>query len=374
MQCYIKVGDLKQTLKEYYLKTGARLQFEEAVVRMERKGLTGSKPKPGTLYAEMCRKTHPDDFESFIDELIFPAFPNTEVIRQVYEEDMFPMKRDVFIFPHPRYTRPQQHRHDFFEVDFVADGQVRLYFEEEVHSLSAGAVCLIAPGSLHDLEVLDEGTVYSLMIRRSTFETTFFSLLSRDDALSLFFRNILQQKDEPNYLIFQLKDSLFAQGLIEQAMLECFSTDDYANNCAVSMVPLIFAEFLRQSGDSSQFYHYRMSTDFSTILHYIRHHYQTLSLARLAEEFHYSKPHLCTLIKQNTGVSFTELIRRIRMTRAKDYLINTSLPVRDIADILGYHSADHFSRVFRSTYGCSPHEYRCENANSDDKFVPFEMN
>ena len=50
------------------------------------------------------------------------------------------------------------------------------------------------------------------------------------------------------------------------------------------------------------------------------------------------------------------------MTRAKDYLLNTELPVLDIAEIIGYNSPTHFSRVFRSTYGCSPQEYRKTNA------------
>ena len=39
-------------------------------------------------------------------------------------------------------------------------------------------------------------------------------------------------------------------------------------------------------------------------LQYIQHNYQTLTLASLAEFFHYSEPHLSTLIKQNTGKNF----------------------------------------------------------------------
>ena len=312
------------------------------------------------------------DFEAFSDRLVFPVFRHTEVSGQVSESQMFPLKRDVFIFRHPRYTRPSPHCHDFVEIDFVVQGSCHMHFEDELHNFQEGAVCLIAPGSRHDIEITDESMVYTMMLRRSTFEATFFSLLSRDDALSLFFRNILQHKQDPNYLMFQLESLDFSRGLTEIAMLECFTDDAYANTCAVSMMHLIFAAFLRSAGDSPQFYHYHMGKDFSTILHYIRHHYQTLTLTELTEQFHYSKPHLCTLIRQNTGVSFTELVKQIRMTRARDYLLNTELPVQDIAEIVGYNSADHFSRVFRSTYACSPQEYRRTNVSSDDRFIPFE--
>lgn len=373
MPVYIKVGDLQQVFSESYQKTGRRLQFQEALARLESQGLVSHSLTQNPRYTDFFRRWTGEDFEAFSDQLVFPAFRHSETEGQeVPEGDIFPLSRDVFIFRHPRYTRPMLHSHDFVEIDYAVKGSFRLHFEDELHEFREGAVCLIAPGSRHDIEITDESTIYTYMLRRSTFEATFFSLLSRDDALSLFFRNILQQKQEPNYLMFQIEDVSFSRGLTERAMLECFTIDAYANSCAVSMVYLIFAEFLRSAGDSPQFYHYRMGKDFSAILHYIRHHYQTLTLTQLAEEFHYSKPHLCTLIKQNTGVSFSELIKQIRMTRARDYLLNTELPVLDIAEIVGYHSSDHFSRVFRGTYGCSPLEYRRTNVKSDDLFIPFE--
>ena len=373
MQAFIKVGDLQRVLRGHYQKTGARLQFPEALARLERPGLVSHTPPTQGPSEEAYRHTGQKEFEAFADELVFPIFQSADDVNQVSEGQLFPLKRDVFIFRHPRYTRPSLHRHDFVEIDFVVLGSCRLHFEDEVHMFSEGAVCLIAPGSQHDIEITDESTVYTMMLRRSTFEATFFSLLSRDDALSLFFRNILQPKQEPNYLMFQLEKVEFSWGLAEIAMLECFSLDAYANTCAVSLMHLLFAAFLRNAGDFPQFYHYRMGKDFSTLLHYIRHHYQTLTLTQLAEHFHYSKPHLCTLIKQNTGVSFTELVKQIRMTRARDYLLNTELPVLDIAEIVGYNSADHFSRVFRGTYHCSPQEYRRSHVHSDDRFIPFEM-
>ena len=114
-----------------------------------------------------------------------------------------------------------------------------------------------------------------------------------------------------------------------------------------------------------------MGTEFSPVLHYIRNNYRSLTLTDLADHFHYSKPHLCTLIKQNTGVSFTELVKRLRMTRAEEYLINTDMSIGSIASSLGYSSTDHFSRVFRQTYGISPVEYRKTNQDMSEKVNPF---
>ena len=98
-----------------------------------------------------------------------------------------------------------------------------------------------------------------------------------------------------------------------------------------------------------------------------------MTLSSLADLFHYSEPHLCTLIKQNTGLTFTELIKRLRLSDAIDYLLNTSLKVGEIAERIGYNSADHFSRVFRSAYKMSPQEYRKQHKDEEPAFVPFAI-
>ncbi len=134
---------------------------------------------------------------------------------------------------------------------------------------------------------------------------------------------------------------------------------------------LLFSTLLRNYSETLQFYNYQMGSDFSLVLQYIQHNYQTLSLSSLAEFFHYSEPHLCTLIKQNTGYNFTELIKQLRMADAISYLTNTNLKIGEIAERVGYNSADHFSRVFRSSYQMSPQEYRKKHAAAEEVFIPF---
>lgn len=147
----------------------------------------------------------------------------------------------------------------------------------------------------------------------------------------------------------------------------------YSNACCISYVNLMFSALLRSYSQTIQFYNYEMGADFSLVLQYIQHNYQTLTLSSLADLFHYSEPHLCTLIKQNTGLTFTELIKRLRLSDAIDYLLNTSLKVGEIAERIGYNSADHFSRVFRSAYKMSPQEYRKQHKDEEPAFVPFAI-
>ena len=218
---------------------------------------------------------------------------------------------------------------------------------------------------------MTEHVMAGRVLRKSTFNTTFFSLLSQKDLLSLFFRAILQGNSHPNYLLFFVKKTDWIKTIIRNALGECHKNDTYSNTSCISWMNLLFSTLLRNYSETLQFYNYQMGSDFSLVLQYIQHNYQTLTLSSLAEFFHYSEPHLSTLIKQNTGYNFTELIKQLRMADAVSYLTNTNMKVSEIAEQVGYHSADHFSRVFRSAYKMSPQEYRRTQAEADDTFIPF---
>jgi len=58
------------------------------------------------------------------------------------------------------------------------------------------------------------------------------------------------------------------------------------------------------------------------------------------------------------GMSYRDLITRLRAERAKGYLEETSLTVSEIAFQLGYSESSHFIRAFEKVTGASPSRYR----------------
>lgn len=374
MAYFTNFGDLQQELISYYQATGQRLQFTEAVDELYRKGKLSETPPSAEHNRMIFGHMQLNEFSKIVDSITIPVTPSSGLTERVNEDDIIPLLRDVFIIRHSRYTRPYLHCHNYVELDYVVEGNCTLHFEDEKgRTMQAGELCIIAPYSNHDIEITDESTVYCIMLRRSTFETSFFSLLLRNDVLSLFFRMTLEEESSPNYIIFRTDNLQWMQTLLQNAMLECHKTDEYSNVCCISFINIMLACLLRSSSETPQLHSNYGGRDFSSVLRYIQQNYRTLTLTELAEHFHYSKPHLCTIIKQNTGVSFTDLVKRIRMSRATDYLLNTNRSVSDIAEAVGYHSSDHFSRVFRTTHGMSPQEYRKQNTEQADRFIPFQM-
>ena len=373
MPSYATFSDLERTLIDHKEKNGKRLQFTEAIQSLCEQGKLLEAPTPQPSHARMIDHSSMEAFEAIANKINFPVAPTSAMTERVLEPMMFPVSNDVFIIRHPRYTRPFLHRHDYVEMNCVIDGSCILHFEDKVCKLHRGALVVIAPQSLHDIEITDHSTVYCIMLRRSTFQACFFSLLSREDALAMFFRRILKREVQPNYLLFQEEEIEEVRLIVQNAMLESFRMDSYSNSCCINYVNLLLAHFLRGNKLEHQYDHERASGDFSRVLHVIRSEYRTITLDELANRFHYSKPHLCNLIKQNVGTNFTDLVKQIRIGRAVEYLLHTNYRVSEIAETVGYHSADHFSRVFRNTYGCSPQEFRHRNASPEDSLIPFEM-
>lgn len=67
------------------------------------------------------------------------------------------------------------------------------------------------------------------------------------------------------------------------------------------------------------------------------------------------------LIKKETGNNAQQYIISKLIDMAKERILNTQLPVSQIAYGLGFQYAQHFSRLFKKNVGCSPNEYRMLN-------------
>ncbi|MDF2721798.1 MAG: transcriptional regulator, AraC family [Paenibacillus sp.] len=62
--------------------------------------------------------------------------------------------------------------------------------------------------------------------------------------------------------------------------------------------------------------------------------------------------------KEQTGSSVIGYLTRIRMDKAKDMLLNTSLSIKEISHLIGYDNQLYFSRLFHKTESLSPRDYR----------------
>ncbi|RKN85295.1 helix-turn-helix domain-containing protein [Paenibacillus ginsengarvi] len=94
-------------------------------------------------------------------------------------------------------------------------------------------------------------------------------------------------------------------------------------------------------------------------MEYIRNHYdEPLKRNELAENVSLSINHFSFLFKQYSGYSPMQYITRVRLDNAKHMLRNSSLPISEVAQRVGFQDPLYFARVFAKETGFSPRAYR----------------
>jgi len=71
-----------------------------------------------------------------------------------------------------------------------------------------------------------------------------------------------------------------------------------------------------------------------------------------------SSRHLLRLYRNLSGETVTAHIQRAQVSRARDLLTTTDLPLKEIAGRLGFSRSGSFSTAFRRATGVSPKLYR----------------
>lgn len=362
---YATIGMTYDYLVEMYQKTGRFFSFPEALegLRNERR-LLREAPVTPPFYVGMDI----DSFRTFIRGLSIDADPilpqaHTYLSDPTIEESsLFPDDKDVFCFLNMPYMVEIPHFHNFFEITYVIEGSCTFLFEGETATLSAGDICIVSPGSGHSLPLEPGCLALSVVVRRSTFDSLFGNLLTQKDLVSLFFRNSLYETKRANYILIKTGNDPLTFYTMQQLTYESNLVDNYANDCAVSLLNLYLARALRAASAAITLYHYEgyseRDFDFALVLQYIQQNYRTVTLSSLAKTFHFSETYLSKLIRKNLNQSFTDVLRTLKMNHALEYLMNTQMKISEIADSVGYDSVDHFSRTFRKVYGAPPQEYK----------------
>ncbi len=85
---------------------------------------------------------------------------------------------------------------------------------------------------------------------------------------------------------------------------------------------------------------------------------EAVTTGAAAEYFSFNRDYFGKLFKQETGMTFNSFYNGFRMEYAKELLSAGTLRVREVSEILGFSSVDHFTVLFRRQTGVTPSGYR----------------
>lgn len=299
-----------------------------------------------------------EDFLSMCDELPIQPFLLEENIR-LTSASLFPPNYECFVIRHMNSMRADVHHHDFFEICYVWQGSCTQSTAKQRYEMEPGDFFIIAPGTDHTVTVKDPDTVlFNIMVRKEAFLTSCFPLLSQNFAISSFLRHCLLQAEQETGLLIHAENTPVLKRIVKHLVQECYTLQELFCDFAINIFNQLFCYMLLFGEVKAKYLSLPDNFSLIAILHEIHHHYRTVTLRSLSEQFFFSEEHLSRLIKKTTGKTFSELLRETRINQAKILLERTDMNIEQISAFIGYSDASSFTKAFKADFGRSPAQYR----------------
>jgi AraC family transcriptional activator of pobA len=230
---------------------------------------------------------------------------------------------------------------------FIASGEARMAVGYDYYTVEPGELLLVPAGQVHSFEPHDVNTGFlchfhpDLLRRSGTAEPEFltgwgYPRLRFEPDAAAFVRALLQRM-----LTVYQQQGLAAHGVLLAHLAALLAEASHAYRPQPGPAPSA-ATALTQA--------------FKTQLsQHVRHEHR---VAAYAESLHITPNHLNKVVRATTGKSPTRWIDEALVLEAKALLFQTTLPVAEVAALVGVPDASYFSRLFKKLEGRSPSALR----------------
>jgi len=272
----------------------------------------------------------------------------------------FPIRLFFYDFSLPHPAIPNYHDH--LEITYIYQGTGSFTISGKGYSTEPGDVFAINSGVFHLLEAADPenfGTLAIYFMPELIYQPGTSDLNLEYLLLFLNYQQGFNPKvslsPEISHEVLQLIDSLSEELWGQRALYRI------AVKNLLCDILLILNRAAKVSNDRMGELHLRLRdiNRLKPIFDFIDTHYsQKVALHELADVSHMSITHLCRYFKKVTGKTITEYIKRYRIDRAKELLIEDERSITWIASEVGFESHSYFDRIFHEVTKLTPHDFR----------------
>lgn len=279
----------------------------------------------------------------------------------IIESEKFLSKgKMIAIRKHTRFIDFPLHKHDYIEVNYVFSGELEQIVGGRPITLRKGELLLLNQYIDHEIKACGEGDIVINFIIRPEFFEFIFSFLSSENIVSDFLINSLFNNTQyGQFLYFRVADSKSIQNLVEKMIHEIMNPSPFSESEIKLYMGLFLIELIKNSDkverkEEASIQHYLIVES----LKYIEENFKEASLYELADLLNQSYYGLSKTIKKATSHTFKELLQERRLTKAKELLEMTEMPITSIIEQVGYDNISYFYRIFKKKYGLTPKEYK----------------
>ncbi len=250
-----------------------------------------------------------------------------------------------------KHNMSVQHYHDTYEIYLQLSGKRYLFYDNTCYTLERGDLAIFAPFDIHYAESRESDYYERYVVN--------FRLEDMSKILDSGEFHLLKQKINPCVVHLTEDRTQKVFELIKRV-------DEYYNRKGLFSDKLVYSAMLQLLvyvaeciDDETATDGEKISPQIIEVMKYINKHYaEDLNLDNISDIACMSKYHLCRKFKEATGATLLQYINNVRLTKVHSMLINTDMPIEEIAECTGFSSSMQLTRVFKSVYNIPPRTFR----------------
>lgn len=275
---------------------------------------------------------------------------------------LFFQNKDIYMSKHSRYADYPEHSHHFLELNYIYKGCCQQRINDKDILLEEGDILLMDTDSRHAIKALgQEDILINILFQNTDVSLNWLNNLRGEDSLlyKLLLSSSSQQFAHDNYLIIPAKSNQHIQSILHQMMTEYFLPQIFSENIIRRYLPILFYELARTLPSiEHQASVILEETPYLQALKSIDKEFTSLTLQELADRMAFNKNYLSNLIKEKSGLTFTQLITQRKLMKAQHLLQSTAMPIQEIALTVGFSNKTYFYAKYKEYFGYGPRDER----------------
>jgi AraC-like DNA-binding protein len=253
------------------------------------------------------------------------------------------------------------HRHNFIELGYVAEGQLKQHIAGRDYVFNQGEMFLINKDIPHGEYLYRKNmSVLFLNISNAFFDKSMNHLGLAGREAGDFIRHFISAKN-PDYCFIRFAPPAGGgpsriPGLLEAINAELRKPAAGGSYIVIglverllSLLPSEYALFVEPNSRKAAGKRF-----FEQLRRYLEEHHTDVTMGDLIAAFGHNRDYFNRLIKWHTGMTYSSFLRSIRLDKAAMLLKTTGLPVEEVALRVGYEDPGHFYRIFRKRFNRNP--------------------
>lgn len=241
------------------------------------------------------------------------------------------------------------HSHDYYEIYFFADGNVKYYVENESYELKKGDVLIIPPGKMHR-PVIEENIPYERYVL-----WIYNSYLMKNSGIRRFIQSINSLANAKNTHLVSFAGGGYEQffSLLDKTLDNFNSKDELSGYVSESCIMLIL-DALKKAFSEAEYAEYDESDIIQQVIVYLNENFIfSPTLDKLSAKFFVSKYYLSHRFKEYTKTSIHNYITTKKINLAKE-LLKSGTPPQKVSEQCGFSTYSNFYKAFVKRTGISP--------------------